>query len=375
MTAAKPYIVNRLPRYKLHATPSQLHRVVIVLCASFAAIASVAHAAVESQKRAPEIESALTQAAFKSTSAANSYRFRAWIRSKVVCDEDLARYGLALDEDWQRADESKPVVVLLHGFNSCAKNNDAIMLSIRKAGFPCASYSYPNDHTLIASAQRLSHDLRQFAECYPRRRLVLLCHSMGGMVARACLEDPFYDPGNVDRLIMIAPPTHGTLLAHFAIGTDLWEHWLAREEGRPWTRVRDSIVDGLGEAADDLCPHSPFLTELNARQRNPRVRYTILLGTGAHISEPQMEWIRGSVCEQLAKLPGATQISSRLDAMLADVDELVEGKGDGIVAVKRGRLEGVSDTIVLPFGHLAVTGKGTSAPVVDVQKVILSRIQ
>jgi len=346
-----------------------------MLCAAFVAIASGAHAAVDSQKQATEIESTLAQAAFNSESTSKPYRFRSWVRSNVVCDADLARYGLALDENWQQADESKPVVVLLHGFNSCAKNNDAILMSIREAGYPCASYAYPNDHTLIASAQRLSHDLRQFAECYPRRRVVLLCHSMGGMVARACLEDPFYDPGNVERLIMIAPPTHGTLLAHFAIGTDLWEHWLSRKEGRPWTRVRDSIVDGLGEAADDLCPQSQFLTELNARQRNPRVRYTILLGTGAHLSEPQMEWIRESVCEQLAKLPGATQMSNRLDAMLADVDELIEGKGDGIVAVKRGRLDGVSDTIVMPFGHLAVTGKASSAPVVDVHKVILSRIQ
>ena len=77
---------------------------------------------------------------------------------------------------------------------------------------------------------------------------------MGGLVARACIEDPRYDPGNVERLIMIAPPTHGTLIAHFAVGTDLWEHWLARQDGGPWRRMRDSIVDGLGEAADDLVP-------------------------------------------------------------------------------------------------------------------------
>ena len=82
---------------------------------------------------------------------------------------------------------------------------------------------------------------------------------MGSLVARACIEDPLYDPGNVERLIMIAPPTHGTLIAHFAVGTDVWEHWLSRRDGGPWRRTRDSIVDGLGEAADDLCPNSDFL--------------------------------------------------------------------------------------------------------------------
>ena len=67
---------------------------------------------------------------------------------------------------------------------------------------------------------------------------MLVCHSMGSLVARACIEDPLYDPGNVERLIMIAPPTHGSLIAHFAAGTDLWEHWLARKKGGPWGLIK-----------------------------------------------------------------------------------------------------------------------------------------
>jgi hypothetical protein len=43
--------------------------------------------------------------------------------------------------------------------------------------------------------------------------------------------------------------------------------------------------------------------------------------------------------------------------------------------VKRGRLEGVDDTLVLPFGHLAVTGEPNSAVVRDVQKAVLQRLQ
>jgi hypothetical protein len=64
-----------------------------------------------------------------------------------------------------------------------------------------------------------------------------------------------------------------------------------------------------------------------------------------------------------------------LDALLADIDELVEGKGDGVVAVKRGRLDGVTDTQVLPFGHLAVTGAATSDSVRGVQHLVLERVQ
>lgn len=300
---------------------------------------------------------------------------RGWLRRKIVCEADLARYGLRFEQDWERSDPQKPVVVFIHGFNSTPQQNAAIMVPIHEAGYPCGTFEYPNDQSLRLSAHLLSTELRRFARQYPVRRVILVCHSMGGLVARDCIEDASTDPGNVARLILIAPPTHGTLLAHFAAGTDVWEHWLARKSGSPWRRLRDSIVDGLGEAADDLCPDSPFLNALNSRPLDSHVRYSVLLGTGASLNEAQIKWIRESVCECVARLPGAKDSARQLDAILADIDELVEGKGDGVVAIKRGRLDGVADTLVMPFGHLAVTGQPTTDVLRDVQRAVLKRVQ
>ena len=82
------------------------------------------------------------------------------------------------------------------------------------------------------------------------------------------------------------------------------------------------------------------------------------------------------MCEQLAKVPGADASAERLAAILNDIDELVEGKGDGIVAVKRGRLDGVSDTLVMPFGHMAVTGEPRDDDVLrQVQQEVLARVR
>ena len=283
------------------------------------------------------------------------YRVRGWLRDRIVSERDGERYGLQLQENWQAADSEKPIVVLIHGFNSSPTQNVALLELIQGAEFPCGNFAYPNDHSILSSAQLLSSELRRFRLQHPERRLVLVCHSMGGLVARACIEDSLYDPGNVERLIMIAPPTHGSLVAHFAVGTDLYEHWIARRSGGPWARVRDSVIDGMGEAADELCPNSEFLLELNARPLNPRVRYTNLLGSGAPISEAEVLWMRESVCERLARVPGVDGCALRLQVVLDDIDELVDGKGDGVVAIKRGRLDGVSDTLVMPFGHVAVT--------------------
>jgi pimeloyl-ACP methyl ester carboxylesterase len=301
-------------------------------------------------------------------------RCRSWLRTKLICDADLSGYGLVLDDAWQETDAALPVVVVVHGYNSCPRRNQAMADAIRSAGYPCGMFSYPNDFTIVTSAQLLSSELRRFGRQHPDRRVILVCHSMGGMVARACVEDSLYDPGNVDRLILIAPPTHGTAIAHFAVGTDVWEHWLARRDGGPWRRFRDSIVDGLGEAADELCPESTFLSDLNSRSLNPRIEYTVILGTGAKMTEAEMDWIRESVIAKLTQVPGAKSGVEWLDTLLADMDELVEGKGDGVVAVARGRLDGVTDTLVLPFGHLSVTGEPANDVVREVQQLVLERL-
>lgn len=217
--------------------------------------------------------------------------------------------------------------------------------------------------------------MKAFANDHPDRSLTIVTHSMGGLVARACVENEELDPGNVSRLMMIAPPTHGTLLAHVAVATDLWEHWIGRSEGGGWTRWRDSVVDGLGEAADDMVPGSPFLSELNGRPRNPRIRYAIFLGTAASVSEGEMNWMRTALQQTGGNCPGLRGCTGRIDNLLADMEELIDGKGDGVVALKRGRLAGVDDVVVLPFNHLTCTGQADCEAVQTLQEELLARLK
>ena len=89
-------------------------------------------------------------------------RCRCWLRTKLVRDVDLSCYGIMLDENWQKADPLKPVVIVVHGYNSSPARNVAMAQAIRSADFACGAFSYPNDYSIVSSAQLLSSELRRF---------------------------------------------------------------------------------------------------------------------------------------------------------------------------------------------------------------------
>ena len=76
----------------------------------------------------------------------------------------------------------------------------------------------------------------------------------------------------------------------------------------------------------DLQPDSVFLRELNARPRNPRVKYAILLGTGARLTREQVEQLRQSLATAESKSRVVALFARRVDETLADLDEVVPGR-------------------------------------------------
>ena len=221
---------------------------------------------------------------------------------------------------------------------------------------------YPNDQPLPLSAQLLSDELKKLAREHPKRKLALLTHSMGGMVARQCVETAALNPGNIHRLIMVAPPNGGSRLADFTIGADLYEQLQShRSSAELHERFVDRLDDGLNEARHDLKPDSAYLEKMAGLQRNPDVRYAVLLGTKAPATRRQLDDLRDTLQSASDENRVVKLLRPKLDAWLADLDELVDGEGDGIVAVKRGRLAGVEDTVLIPFNHLLTDPKSEGA--------------
>lgn len=267
-------------------------------------------------------------------------------------------WGLKIQSEDLRTPHRKPIVVLVHGYNSRPEKLAGLQSSLQSGGKQPRvvwTFRYPNDGPIRESGELLAAELSRLRKAHPDAHVTLVAHSMGGLVARTALEDAELDPGNVGQLIMVATPNQGSHLAYLPGGFDLLEHVAKRNTDVG--RFKASWKDGLNEARSDLRPDSKFLRELNSRPRNPRVRYSILLGDSAALSKEAVDEVTRLLKTAQEKSKTLTFLSPRLDPILNDPREFTRGQGDGVVAVERGRLSGVEDTVVLSFRHNAITGK------------------
>ena len=127
---------------------------------------------------------------------------------------------------------------------------------------------------------------------------------------------------------MIAPPNHGSALAPLGFAPAVWEHITDDARRTEARRLYGVLADGLSAAVDDLKPGSRLLRELNARPRNPKVRYTILLGVSAPLEVEDLARLRAAISDRGQRNRWIRFVGPRLQEWLADLDEVVDGKGD-----------------------------------------------
>jgi hypothetical protein len=139
------------------------------------------------------------------------------------------------------------------------------------------------------------------------------------------------------------------------VSLDVWQNWLDGEPDTVKSVFFESVLDGLNEARIDLQPESELLARLNSLPRNANVSYSLILGNSGPATREQVDELRRLILSRRDTNVALRALGPRLDELLVYLDELIDGVGDGAVAVERGRLEGVDDTIVLGFNHSAIT--------------------
>lgn len=268
-------------------------------------------------------------------------------------DLDEHPYDLALP---QPLDPERLLVVLVHGVESSPESLDDLrhFLVDPARGRQVATFAYPNDASIDEIAAVFAARLRALGA----QPVAVVGHSMGGLVARAAIENPRLDPGNVRKLVLIGTPNAGSSLAGLRIALEAKS--LLADAGGERAFARELVAafvehwqDGLGEAGGDLLPDSVFLTRLAARERNPRTDYHVVLGTRSLLTPEQLAAVQREVGARLATNRIGRLVRPKLERWLRDLDELVDGKGDGAVGVASGQLPGI-EPVLVPLDHLGL---------------------
>jgi pimeloyl-ACP methyl ester carboxylesterase len=307
------------------------------------------------------------------SSAQTKFRLAAMEWLNRSGNRPTTNFGIHLDDGVSDSSSQRPLVILIHGYNSCPQRLAPLQRTISAAGYECGTFCYPNDQAIVDSADLLSQELHRLQQKYPNRKIALVTHSMGGLVAREVLENPSLDPGNVTQLMMIAPPSQGTSCAYIVWSGDLWEHFIHTHDHNLLNDMYASLEDGLGEGREDLKPDSEFLRQLNARQRNPRVHYSIFIGNGSQYTLEQLASLRRLLVQSAETDSFLAIMEPALQRALDDFEDSAQ-PGDGVVSQTRAHLDGVSDTVVLGFDHWNSIGEPTTEPVAVLHHEILKRL-
>ena len=183
---------------------------------------------------------------------------------------------LPFERLWMGRDRMRPCsrpLLLVHGYNCSRGVWWLLRRQLEAAGHTVATVSLAPPYTNIGKlVPRLAQRIENVCRATGADRVVLVAHSMGGLVCRSYLARHGSD--RVERLITIASPHSGSELARIGIGKNARE----MEPGSLW--LKDLAQAGLPVPAVAIrTPHDNFVMPQD-NQRLPGAIDVALEGIG-----------------------------------------------------------------------------------------------
>ena len=246
--------------------------------------------------------------------------------------------------------DTKQSVVLIHGLESYKAVMKPLGDLLEKQGVQVFFFEYPNDGPIGRSGGELSKKLKALKMKHPKLTLSIVAHSMGGLVARYCVEHMELNPKNITDLVMIGTPHLGSDVSQLQPIAEFAFQRLPILLGNK--QKLDVELDGHGEAAIELMPGSSFLKVLNGYTKPKDINYFVVAGTKGVMSQRMFADLQTRTKENSGLL--TKLFLGSFPCVLAKCqDEIQEGLGDGAVSI-------VSATAVNHEGKLEVKRHHTS---------------
>jgi len=252
--------------------------------------------------------------------------------------------GLHLPEDF---DAKRRSVLLIHGLEASLSDLQGLSKACQRSGLQPLLFDYPNDGPIATSGRRLHQELRQLSRRHPQLRLAIVAHSMGGLVARAALENGVPVLRCVSDVFLLGTPHQGSSLSSGQPWLELTLQTLA-PDSTEWATVRD----GLGEAAQDLKPGSVFLRTLDAKRRPSSVRYHAAVGCRGFLAPDDLAALRQQLDRRLQQRGASELQRAQLAGFLSQADALCTGRGDGAVTIASATLPGADSQRTFDLTHV-----------------------
>lgn len=192
---------------------------------------------------------------------------------------------------------SKEIIVLLHGIFRGKLDMWPLQKYLEFSGYDVLNISYPaRKKTLEELSVFLDQKIKSHRKYHAEAKLHFVTHSLGGLLARYYIRD--FCPENIGRVVMLGPPNTGSEWADYMAAGKFLKHFYKLAFGPVGVQLFTTHVhDGCDEADYNL----------------------------------------GIIAGRKSAVPFARYILS--------------GDHDGMVAVERTRLKGMTDHIVMDTTH------------------------
>ncbi len=166
----------------------------------------------------------------------------------------------------EQLDSEKPIAIIVHGLVSSINDSYFSLFEYLQKGHEVYGFEYLTvDEKISDSGELLARELAQLKKKYPQKEILIVSHSMGGLVGRSANSK---HGASIDKLIMAGTPNKGSILISLPILARLClvvngafgngRNSIKSEDF--WSLMRLKKLRGF----EDLANESGFVTELNS---------------------------------------------------------------------------------------------------------------